>query len=177
MRQGASGTVPQLGLDGPDPRLSATLDSLLARSLRRDAKTGRFVHGRVTTGAESRQYWADLAPLKAEIIGAVRAQLAADGDDAPPTLMALIDGYAEAHLLRRSTFLQLCLRGGPLTSKGRVRGLLAAWGAFFDRELRAADKLGLARVARPVAESPREWLQRQTSAEDAPDIVAGRTEA
>jgi hypothetical protein len=33
-------------------------------------------------------------------------------------------------------FMQLTQRGGPVTNKGRVRGLLSAWGAFFDRDAR-----------------------------------------
>lgn len=143
-----------------DGRIQAALDGLLAKSLDRDPKTGRFTHGRVTTGAESHGFFADLAPVKADIVKSIRAQLAADTDDAPPTLLALIDAYAEAHLLRKSTFMQLASRGGPITNKGKVRGLLSAWGSFFDREVRAAEKLGLVRVSRNVNESPREWLMR-----------------
>ena len=39
-----------------------------------------------------------------------------------------------------------------MTHKGRTRGLLQAWGAFFDRELRAAERLGLVNVPRQVDE-------------------------
>ena len=40
--------------------------------------------------------------MKIEIVAAVRKQLAAEGDDAPYTLLTLINAYAEASLLRRS---------------------------------------------------------------------------
>jgi hypothetical protein len=152
----AESPVRELGDDGPIPQV---LDSVLARSLQRDQK-GRFVHGAVKTGEHSERLWSELAPVKAEIVAAVRRQLAADAEDAPPTLLAIIDGFAEAHLLRKSTFMQLAQRGGPVTNKGKVRGLLQAWGAFFDREMRAAEKLGLERRSRNVNETPREWLER-----------------
>lgn len=149
----------QSGTDGRDGRIGEAIGSLLGRSLQRDDK-GRFVHGRVTTGAESEALWQALAPVKAEIVAGVRRQLAAEGEDAPPVLLSVIDAYAEASLLRRSTFLQLVNRGGPVTHKGRTRGLLAAWGAFFDRELRAAERLGLVNVPRQVDETPAAWLAR-----------------
>jgi hypothetical protein len=50
------------------------------------------------------------------------------------------------------------MQGGPVTSKGKTRGLLQAWGSFFDRELRAAEKLGLVRRARRT-QTPVEWLE------------------
>lgn len=149
----------QPGIDGHDPSIGAAVTALLGRSVR-DPVTGRFVRGQVKTGKYSATLWEALAPIKADIVGAVRHQLGADRDDAPPTLLALIDAYAEASLLRRSTFLQLVNRGGPVTTKGRTRGLLAAWGAFFDRELRAAERLGLVNVPRQVDETPAAWLAR-----------------
>ena len=162
VRAGAAGaerSAGQSGTDGRDGRIGEAIGSLLGRSLQRDDK-GRFVHGRVTTGAESEALWQALAPVKAEIVAGVRRQLAAEGDEAPPVLLSVIDAYAEASLLRRSTFLQLVNRGGPVTHKGRTRGLLAAWGAFFDRELRAAERLGLVNVPRQVDETPAAWLAR-----------------
>lgn len=161
--------VEEIGNDG---RIRSALDTMLSKSLERDDK-GRFVHGHVTTGAESRGFFDDLAPVKADIVTSVRAQLAADHDDAPPTLLALIDAFAEAHLLRKATFMQLASRGGPITNKGRVRGLLAAWGSFFDREIRAAERLGLQRQSRPVAESPREWLEQSASTAE---VMEGETD-
>lgn len=154
--------VEEIKNDGTDARIKSALDSLLSKSLARDNK-GRFVHGQVKTGAESEGLFNDLAPLKAEIVAAVRVQLAADHDDAPPTLLAVIDAFAEAHLLRKATFMQLSARGGPVTNKGRVRGLLSAWGSFFDKEIRAAERLGLQRLSRRVLESPREWLEQSAA--------------
>ena len=149
--------------EGPDPerrndgQIQAAVDALMARSLLRNEK-GQFVAGAVKTGEHSEGFWTDLAPVKANIVARVRKQLAVEDDDGRETLLNLIDGYAEAHLLRRSSFMRLCAMGGPVTNKGKVRGLLHAWGTFFDREMRAAEKLGLERRARRVKQTTRDWL-------------------
>ena len=78
-------------------------------------------------------FWQQLEPAKQEIVASVRAQLAADSADAPPTLLALIDLFAESHLLRRSTFLQIANRGGAFTSKGKARALLRCTECFRPR--------------------------------------------
>jgi hypothetical protein len=140
-----------------DGRIEQAVSGLLGRSLARDER-GRFTFGQVKNAARSRQLYEALAPLKAETIAAVRVQLAADTDDAPVTLLNAIDAYADAHLLRKAMFAQLAQRGGPITNKGRVRGLLSAWCQFLDRELRLVQLLGLERRSRPVAMSTREWL-------------------
>ena len=146
---------------GNDGRIRTALDGLLSRSLARDETTGRFTHGKVTTGAESRGLFEDLAPVKADIVASVRLQLAADTDDAPPTLLHSIDAYADAYLLRKATFMQLAQRGGPVTNKGKVRGLLQAWCSFLDRELRLVQMLGLERKQRDATLSAAEWLMSQ----------------
>lgn len=152
----------EIGNDGADARIKTAVDTLLSKSLARNEK-GQFVHGQVKTGAESEGLFNDLAPLKADIVASVRAQLAIDDDTAPPTLLAVVDLFAESHLLRKATFMQLSTRGGPITSKGRVRGLLSLYASAFDRELRAIEKLGLKRLSREVPSSPREWLEQSAS--------------
>jgi hypothetical protein len=159
---------------GNDRQIQTALDGLLGRSLLRGDK-GRFIAGAAKTGQHSEPFWIDLAPLKADIVTSVRAQLGADDADAPPTLLAIIDGFAEAHLLRKSTFLQLAQRGGPVTNKGKVRGLLQAWGAFFDREIRAAEKLGLVRKSRR-AQTPIEWLESLAATEHQQETEGGHSE-
>jgi hypothetical protein len=150
----------EIGNDGTDARIKSAVDTLLSRSLMRDEKTGRFKHGAVKHGANAEGLFSDLASLKAELVQAVRVQLAADHADAPPTLLAIVDAFCEAHLLRKATWFQLASRGGPVTSKGRLRGLLSAWSSFFDKELRAAERLGLQRLTREVSASPRDWLMQ-----------------
>jgi hypothetical protein len=143
-----------------DGRIGAALGGLLARTNERDPK-GRYTRdntGHLTTLEHSSQLWRALEPLKQEIIGRVRTQLAADTDDAPETLLGVIDAYAEARLLRSSAFVRLSQSGGFMTSKGAARALLGTWGAAFDREMRAAERLGLVRRARR-AQTPIEWLQ------------------
>lgn len=145
----------ELGIDG---QIGAALDGLLARSQMRGVK-GRFIAGTAKTGEHADGFWVDLEPVKQEIVSRVRRQLAVDDDDSRETLVNLIDGYVEAHLLRKSTFMQLARRGGPVTNKGKVRGLLQAWGVFFDREMRAAERLGLERRSKSITKSPRQWLE------------------
>ena len=70
----------------------------------------------------------------------------------------MIDAYAEARLLRSSAFVRLSQLGGYMTAKGKARALLGTWASAFDREMRAAERLGLVRRARK-AQSPVEWLQ------------------
>jgi hypothetical protein len=146
------------GERGFDGQIHAALDGLLGRSLMR-GDDGRFVAGKAKTGEYADGFWRELEPVKAGIVSRVRRQLAVDDDDGRETLINLIDGYAEAHLLRKSTFMQLARRGGPVTNKGKVRGLLQAWGTFFDREMRAAERLGLERRSKAISKSPRAWLE------------------
>lgn len=143
----------EVGIDGQIERVVETLITQPAH----DPSTGRFVRGEFKTFEHSAAFWSAVEPIKAEIVTRTRHQLAADDDDAPETLINLIDGYAEAVLLRKSAFARMCQQGGPVTSKGKTRGLLQAWGTFFDRELRAAERLGLRRRARRT-QSPAEWL-------------------
>lgn len=129
---------------GNDGRIRAALDAVLSAPVR-DPQSGQFVRGIVRTGADSQLFWSTLAPIKADIVGRVRAQLAVENDDGRETLLGMIDAYAEARLLRQSAFLRMSSQGGPVTTKGKTRGLLQAWGSFFDREMRAAERLGLER--------------------------------
>ena len=146
-----------------DGRIGSAVETLLKIPVH-DAK-GRFVRGMLKTFENSQAFWTAVEPVKADIVARVRRQLAADDPDAPETLLNVIDGYAEAVLLRKSAFTRMCLQGGPVTSKGQTRGLLQAWGTFYDREMRTADKLGLTRRARQT-QSPAEWLR---SLPDVPD--------
>lgn len=144
-------------------RIGAALGGLLARTSERDNK-GRFTRdnaAHLTTLEHSSQLRAALEPLKRELIARMRIQLCADVEDAPETLLGVIDAYAEARLLRSSAFVRLAQLGGFMTSKGKARALLSTWGAAFDREMRAAEKLGLERKARHVNESIREALDRE----------------
>lgn len=141
-------------------RIGAALGDLLARRNERDNK-GRFTRdnaAHLITLENSGQLRAALEPLKLELVERVRMQLAADTDDAPETLLGVIQAYAEARLLRSSAFIRLSQLGGFMTAKGKARALLSTWGAAFDREMRAAERLGLVRRARRT-QTPREWLE------------------
>jgi hypothetical protein len=140
-----------------DGQIRQVLDSMMARSLLRDDK-GKFITGAFKTGEHSEAFWIGIEPVKRDLVERVRQQLGVENTDGRETLLGVIDGYVEARLLRQSSFLRMCLQGGPVTNKGKTRGLLAAWGSFFDREMRAAERLGLVKVARRV-QTPAEWLQ------------------
>jgi hypothetical protein len=155
----SSAAEPGAELDN-DGQIGAALGGLLARANERDSK-GRFTRdnaAHLRTLEHSGQLRAALAPLKQELVERVRVQLGADTDDAPETLLGVIDAYAEARLLRSSAFVRLSQLGGFMTSKGKARALLSTWGAAFDREMRAAERLGLVRRARR-AQTPIEWLR------------------
>lgn len=143
-----------------DGRIGTALGGLLARANERDAK-GRFTRdnaAHLQTLEHSTQLRAALEPLKRELVTRVRLQLAADTDDAPETLLGVVDAYAEARLLRSSAFVRLSQLGGFMTAKGKARALLSTWAAAFDREMRAAERLGLVRRARRT-QTPIEWLE------------------
>lgn len=144
----------ELGTDG---QLSAAVDAMLDRSLMRGAD-GRFITGQVKTGEFSASFAADVAPLKVNTINRVKAQLAIAEGDGTETLLNTIDMYAEMNLLRRATFMQIAASGGPITNKGKLRALTSAYLSFFDRELKAAEKLGLERRSRRTHTTTRDWL-------------------
>ena len=158
-RNSAAENPPQeLGIDG---QIGAALGGLLARREERDSK-GRFTHentAHLGTLEHSMQLWAALEPLKQEMTRRVRRQLAVDTDDAAETLLGVIDGYVEARLLRSSAFVRLSQLGGFMTSKGKARALLGTWASAFDREMRAAERLGLEPRSKDVTKSPRAWLE------------------
>jgi hypothetical protein len=148
----------ELGIDG---HIGAALGGLLARRSERDSK-GRFTRdntGHLGGLEHSMQLRAALEPLKRDMVLSVRRQLAADSDNAPETLLGVIDAYCEARLLRSSAFVRLSQLGGFMTSKGKARALLGTWASAFDREMRAAERLGLERRSKSISKSPRAWLE------------------
>jgi len=148
----------ELSIDG---QIGAALGSVLARRNERD-RFGRFTRdnaAHLQTLEHSAQLRAALEPLKRDMVLSVRRQLAADTDTAPETLLGVIDAYVEARLLRSSAFVRLSQLGGFMTSKGKARALLGTWASAFDRELRAAERLGLEHRAKRVSNSPRAWLE------------------
>jgi hypothetical protein len=97
----------------------------------------------------------------------VRADLALDAQP-PATLSALVEAFAETSLLRRSMFVRIAETDGPVTSKGRVRAILAAYWGALDRELRLAQTLGLERRARPAL-TIEQWAARAQTDAQQPD--------
>ena len=131
----------------------------------RDPVTGQFIAGNTAAGktlARSEVFWHAVDDTKRELVERTKSALAVD-NSTPETLLGLIDGYAEARLLRMALFQQLVSVGGPVTVKGKSRPLYAAWGQAFDRELKAAVTLGLERAAKPVA-SPMDYLAGKVDA-------------
>jgi hypothetical protein len=150
-----------------DGRIRDVLNELVSRPQR--GANGRFVAGNPAhlEGLEhSAQLKAALAPLKRELADRVRVQLAADTEDAPETLLGVIDMYCEARLLRSSAFIRMSQLGGFMTSKGKARALLGTWASAFDREMRAVERLGLARQTRHVQHSTRDWLLNDDDHDD-----------
>jgi hypothetical protein len=149
------------GIDQIDDVIVRALDRLAARRERvRDPKTGRWTFangGRLETGLHAESFWVDLEPARAEIVARVRVQLGLDEeDDGRETALGVIDALAEARLIRRSEFLQLTrLDEAPAgrvkqrrRQQERRRAHMTAWAMAFDRELRAAQALGLEKKVR-----------------------------
>lgn len=157
------GQAPARESDGDpiDGVIREALDHLDARRQRvRDRQTGRWTlanGGRLETGIHSERFWSDLERARMEIERRVCQQLGFTVDDAPETALGVVGAYAEARLIRRSEFLQLArIEDEPVNAKQRKRQHerrrrhLTAWALAFDRELKAALALGLARQARKV---------------------------
>jgi hypothetical protein len=126
--------------------VSEALERLQGQS-GRDPVTGQFIAGNTAAGktlARSEVFWQAVDDTKRELVERTKAALAVD-NSTPETLLGLIDGYAEARLLRMALFQQLVSVGGPVTVKGKSRPLYAAWGQAFDREHKAAVTLGFER--------------------------------
>jgi hypothetical protein len=118
----------------------------------RDPVTKRFVKGHTVAGktlARSTQFWSAVEPLKRDLLERVHGDLALD-DEATQTLRGLVDAYAEVSLFRRSMFLRLVDQGGPITTRGKTRGLYRAYLNALDHEMRLAQVLGLERRTKRV---------------------------
>jgi hypothetical protein len=184
----AGALPPEFRADQPGAetrKAGAVHDALAQLADRADLrdKNGRYLPGntgRLHSLEYSGQLKAALEPLKRDIVQRVRVQLGVDAGDGVETLNGVIDMYAEARLLRSSAFVRLAQLGGFITNKGRSRALLAVWGQAFDREMRAAEKLGLSRRAQRT-QSPVEWLQslddnnsdNERSTDEKPDSTSG----
>ena len=131
--------------------LSEALDEIQQRP-DRDPETGRFLPGNVAAGktlARSEAFWSAVADAKADLAERLRSDLATDGGAV--TLEGLVDGYAEARLLRSAMFLRLVEMGGPVTTKGKTRQLFSTYLQVLDRETRLALALGLERKAKKAS--------------------------
>ncbi len=142
----------------------------------RDPKTGRFARGNqlsVITGSRSRQFWIAAESQRREMRMALLRQRGYDREvDAPPALVAVADGCAQALLVRDGSFNRLIEQGGPTTLRGRHRAVLTTWQMASDRALKHLQAIGLQRVEHDVYDcSPEEWVRRQEASEDATPVT------
>jgi hypothetical protein len=150
------GPCQEAGANGRkfEDQVKAAVDSVAAKPTR-DPKTGQFVVGGVgghaKTLAGSALLLEQLGPVKREIVARVVTDRGLDAD-APETLAGVIDGYAEARLLRQAMWVRLIESGGPVTGKGKKRALFDAYCSALDRETKLAQVIGLDRRARPVVD-------------------------
>jgi hypothetical protein len=152
-------SAPSSPNGGERDRLGEALDKLATRP-ERDA-SGKFVPGNLAaarTLERAETFWEAVEPAKVEMVERIRQDLALDGA-AAATLESVVDGFAEASLLRRSLFVRLAQAGGAVTARGRTRAAFGAYLAALDRERRLALDLGLERRGRD-AESLVEYLER-----------------
>jgi hypothetical protein len=103
-----------------------------------------------TTLARSETFWSEVAAAKRELADRVLTDLGADNGAAAETLAGVVDGYAEARILRHAMFLRLVELGGPVTNKGKARALFSSYLQALDRETRLAQTLGLKRKAKAI---------------------------
>ncbi len=113
----------------------------------RDRATGRFAPGNraaLVTGERSRQFWeAADAERRAKRAALLRQRGFASEADAPPALVAVADGCAQAVILRDATFNRVIELGGPTTTHDRRRDVLKVWENASDRALRHLQAVGL----------------------------------
>lgn len=140
MGASVSEPTPELGADAPD----------VAHCVREamSSLSGPQYNAGVTF-ARSEHFWAAVEGAKRHLVARVQAD-AGGREHAAETLLGLVDGYAEARLLRTSLFLRLMDAGGPVTHKGKTRALYSAWCAALDREAKLAQIVGLTRRGKDV---------------------------
>lgn len=138
----------------PDAAAAAAVRSLAQRPDRDES--GRFVRDNVASMRHGERSLrgsgalvAELAPAKRALAARVRADLALDSE-APATVEALVDAFAEVSLLRRALYARMVEAGGVVTGKGRIRSTLSVYVTALDRELKIAQTLGLERRQRHV---------------------------
>ena len=132
--------------NGPEDGAREAVHRLAAKP-DRDPKTGRFLAGNTAAGktlSRSEAFWSAVSAVKRELVERLKSDFAADAG-AATTMEGILDGYAEARLLRHAMFNRLAEQGGPVTGKGRARALFRAYLAALDRETRLALVLGLER--------------------------------
>jgi hypothetical protein len=160
--------------DTRDPLVTATPEPMRAigPGSDRDGTTGRFIRGNVAalvTGERSRQFWlAAERERRATRAALLRQRGYASAQDAPPALVAVADGAAQALLVRDGCFNRLVESGGPTTTKDRHRAVLRAWEAASDRALKHLQAIGLETRERDVLDcSIQEWAEREEAREQA----------
>jgi hypothetical protein len=141
----------------------AVLEDLSSRPTR-DPVSGKFIAGHHAAGngtLQGSQAWLSaIEPLKDEIVEQLVADFGMDGNTAF-TMSGLMDGFAEAHLLRKAMFIRMSELGGPITGKGKMRALYRAYLAALDREIKLAQLLGLERRPRQLPRTPSEALMQE----------------
>ena len=142
----------------------------IAQRPNQDPATGRWLPGNEAAlrhGLRRRPesaLWELLGPAREELAARVRQDVL-PGAEAAATLEGLADGYAEVRLLRESLFARMVQAGGPITAKGRMRPLLAAFLSCLDREQRLAGLLGLERRAKSLPDLATYLREREAEAE------------
>lgn len=161
----SSGSQTPAGERGPDGPAAAppsdvpwATDSLhdvlaeLTQRPERDPITKQFIRSGLAaakTLARSEQYWSAVEPLKQALVERIKTDLAVDASSVE-TLLGLIDGYSEVRLFRKSMFLRLIDSGGPISTRGKTRGLYRAYLDALDREMKLAQILGLERRSKRI---------------------------
>lgn len=139
--------------NGPEHGVRGALEQLAERP-NHDPETGQFVDGNTAAGcslSRSTAFWGAVGVAKRELIDRLHSDLAVDAGRAAVTLEGLIDGYAEARLLRTAMFIRLTeLPRGAVTAKGNTRALFNTYLSALDREVRLALTLGTERKSRDM---------------------------
>lgn len=139
-------TVDHDGVVQPNEQQPAPSSVVGARA-DRDATTGRFLRGNtaaLVSGQRSQQFWRAADGERRATRGALLRQCGFSTDvDAPPALVAVIDGAAQAVLIRDACFGRVLDAGGPFTTHDRRRDVLRVWQEAADRALRHLQVIGL----------------------------------
>jgi hypothetical protein len=131
---------------------------------------GRFITANtvaLVTGERSRAFWMAAEGQRRETRQALLQQRGHTEADAPPALVLLCDGAAQACLVRDGAFNRLVESGGPTTTRGRHRAIVKTWESASDRAMKHLQAIGLDAHESDEPFNLNAWIDAKLAAQEA----------